>query len=132
MPNTLTIDQFESIPETETQPVSQKTVLNVNDFETLGGVETSVLENKDDPENELNRNVFKSLSKGNRNFFENISESFKRGNDSQNLDIMTYESLIGQQDYRQEIQPVKRAFRSRVEADPIKGGNFLSDAIRLK
>lgn len=129
MSKTLSIDEFEQLPADDTAPVSQKKSLSVDEFERLGQVEQSVKSNDGNPEFQVHRNIFQTMSKGTEDFFGNIKESFKRGNDSSHLDMMAYSALTGEFDYEKDVKPIRQQFLQKVAEDPIKGSNFLSDAI---
>ena len=109
--------------------MSQKPVLSMSDFERLGSAEDSIKNGVPDERFDLEQNVFKAMAKGTQEFFKNIGESFKIGNESSNIDIMGYHALIGEIDYDSEVKPVRISFDKKVAENPIEGGNWMSDAI---
>ena len=129
MGQVLSLEEFSAI-DTEKEPtISQKKVLSISDFEHLGSAEEAIRIDAPSERFSLEKNVFKTMAKGSKQFFDNIGESFKIGNEASNIDMMGYSALTGELDYQTDVKPIRDEFNKRVTADPVKSENILSDAI---
>jgi len=63
-----------------------------------------------------------------RSFAENMQESYKRGGRSAELDVMMAEASVGLRDY-DKVKKIKKEYEKRLQADPIKADNWLSNAL---
>lgn len=125
----LSLEEFNALGDMPEPPMSQKSVLSLAEFERIGSAEDSIKNNIPDDRFGLEQDLFTTMSKGSQKFFENISESFKIGNESSNIDMMGYSALTGEFDYMKDVKPIREKFNQRLKDNPINGSNPLSDAI---
>lgn len=62
-------------------------------------------------------------------FLSNVKKSFKRGSLSAELDQAAYLAMTGALDYERDVKPLMKERDRIINADPVKGGNIISDAI---
>src|SRR3990167_8533001 len=129
MGQVLSLEDFAALDAKSEPPISQKAVLSLSDFEQIGSTEDAVKFDTPNPRFDLEQGLFKTMIKGTSEFFKNIGESFKIGDESSNIDIMGYSALMGEFDYDKDVKPIREKFNKRVAENPIEGGNILSDAI---
>src|SRR3990167_11173454 len=129
MGQVLSLEDFAALDAKSEPPISQKAVLSLSDFEQIGSTEDAVKFDTPNPRFDLEQSLFKTMTKGTSEFFKNIGESFKIGDESSNIDMMGYSALIGEFDYDTDVKPIRERFNKKLKEDPIDGGYFLSDAI---
>src|SRR3990167_5410319 len=129
MGQVLSLEDFAALDAKSEPPISQKAVLSLSDFEQIGSTEDAVKFDTPNPRFDLEQSLFKTMTKGTSEFFKNIGESFKIGNESSNIDMMGYSALMGEFDYVTDVKPVREKFNQKVKENPIDGGNWMSDAI---
>lgn len=124
----ISLDEFEGLQDSPS--IAENDVISLDQFESLGKMEDSINNDDDDKEFGFEKNVTRVMQDKDPTFYENIVESFKRGNDSSNLSMMNYEALQRGSDYYfSEVQPVKVEYNKRLQESPIDGKNIMSDAI---
>jgi len=64
-------------------------------------------------------------------FGKGMVEAFQQGNDDSNLDIASFSAMMsgGAKYFDEHIVPIEAAFNERKANNPVKGSNFLSDAM---
>lgn len=130
----LSVEEFEKLVTadqvaTETKPISQRNVLSIEEVEALGAVEESITSPTPGAQPTMEQNVYGALSNKDRTFYENIQESFKRGDQAQHIYDMGYEASLGRMDLEKDITPIRFELSKLHEEDPVKSSNRLADAI---
>ena len=130
----LSVDEFEKLAvadqaAAETKPISQRRVLSIAEVEKLGNVEHLVKNPTPGIKPTIEQNVHSALAGRDRTFYENVAESFKRGDQANHIFDMGYEASLGRMDIEKQIKPIRIEVDEIAKTDPIKGNNFLSDAV---